>query len=210
MKKGWLLILIAAAGIFSASGQTDLKQEKVEAQTLSPLCASANKVGDRFTLLVLAPDRYKDWMVEGEVTEASADRSENKSKLSFRFDKMAHPGGKVIPIQASLLQMANSKGQVGLDDDGQSVSQQSVPDKEGSRPEPKKSGNVFSRFGKSVARGAKDLGKSIAGGMTAAFTSDSKDIRFEPGSVFTLTINSPAESTAPSGNKKIIEAPPGD
>jgi len=209
MDKNIIILFFILTFGFSANSQPTLKEERINAQTLSPLRASVNKVGDRFTLVVLSPNRYRDCMVEGEITESvTKGKSGGNSKLSFAFDKMALTNGAVVTIQADLLQMANSKGKVGVDDDGQVIDGRSFQKDAEGKEEGKRGGNVFSRFGKSVARGAKGLALKIAGGMTIAFTSQGSDIHFEPGSVFTLSVSSVSAQANPKTNKtKTIESP---
>lgn len=189
--------------------QVTLDNETFQAQTLSPLQASTNKAGDRFTLLVLSPGRWKDAMIEGEITEAkTSGKSGGGSSLNFAFQKMALPNGSIVPVQASLIKATNSRGEVGRDEDGHAIGQSSHSNDGSAGENPGKGKNIFSRFGRKVAKGAKGLAQKIAGGMTIAFTSENKDIRFAPGSIFTLAVST-AQSSKETSKKtsKKIESP---
>lgn len=205
-----LLGALSATTAFSLA----LNKEKVTAQTLSPLRASMNKNGDRFTLLVLSPEPLKNAVIEGEVSEASSSaKADDGSNLSFKFYKLALPDGSIFSIQASLLQIVNSKGENGIDDDGNRIDQKSVSEEEGEKGQKSGGGNRFSRLGKTVARGAKGLAQKIAGGVTIAFHSSQKDIHFESGASFTLLVSTVESKekpiTSPNAKKpiKTIESP---
>ena len=102
-----------------AAGRT--KSEDFEVKTLSPLSASGNKKGDKFTVQVLTPEKYRDALIEGEVANSKASgKVKGKSELLFRFNKLTAADKTEIPIRADLTEIRNSKGVANVDEEGQS------------------------------------------------------------------------------------------
>ena len=75
-KRTSLLVLALWVGLPTFGAQRDARSEDFEVRTLSPLSASGNKKGDKFTVEVLAP---------GEVSK-SADRRRGRYQQSLRKD----------------------------------------------------------------------------------------------------------------------------
>src|SRR4030095_17229518 len=123
MRKRVSLIIIGLwVGMPLFAAQQDAKSQDFEVQTLSPLSASGNKKGDKFTVQVLTPEKFKDALIEGEVANSKASgKVKGKSELLLRFKQLVLTDRKEIPIQADLIEIRNSKGVVNVDEEGRAI-----------------------------------------------------------------------------------------
>ena len=172
------------------SGVPAIKDEVFNAKLLSPLSASKNKKGDKFTLQVLEPRSYAGAIIEAEVSKAKASgKMSGKSEFLFSFDTLTPKKGKTIPIVADLKEVSNSKGVAQIDDEGHAIGKSATKKK------------LLTILGLSAAGAA--IGRAVGGGtgaaegaavgaavgMTIAFSTKGPDIKFEPGSQFQLLVN---------------------
>jgi hypothetical protein len=176
---------------FAQSGAPKLKDEAFVAKLLSPLSASKNKKGDKFTLQVLEPHSYAGGIIEAEVSKAKASgKVSGKSEFLFSFDSLTPKNGKTIPIVADLKEVSNSKGVAQIDDEGHAIGKSATKKKLLSILGLGAAGAVIGRAvggGTGAAEGAA-IGAAV--GMTIAFSTSGPDIKFEPGSQFQLLVNS--------------------
>jgi hypothetical protein len=199
MRKAILAVITIFAGSLITSGwaQTDaiqIKDQTFLVKILTPLSASKNKKGDKFTLLVLEPEGFKDAMIEAEVTKAkAAGKVSGKSELLFTFDKLTLKDGKVVPIYADLKEVSNSKGVANVDEEGRVIGKSSVK-KDIARTAVL--GGIGAAIG-GIVGGASGAAKGAvigaAIGLTITFSTKGEDIQFAPGSQFTLVVNSTKE-----------------
>jgi hypothetical protein len=172
------------------SGVPSIKDEVFNAKLLSPLSASKNKKGDKFTLQVLEPPSYAGAIIEAEVSKAKASgKMSGKSEFLFSFDSLTPKKGKTIPIVADLKEVSNSKGVAQIDDEGHAIGKSAT----------KKKlltilglGAAGAAIGRAVGGGtgtAEGAAVGAAVGMTIAFSTKGPDIKFEPGSQFRLLVN---------------------
>jgi hypothetical protein len=175
---------------FAQSGAPTIKDEVFVAKLLSPLSASKNKKGDKFTLQVLQPDSYAGAIVEAEVSKAKASgKVSGKSEFLFSFNSLTPKNGKTIPIVADLTEVSNSKGLAQIDDEGHAIGKSATKKKLLSILGLGAAGAVIGRAvggGSGAAEGAA-IGAAV--GMTIAFSTSGPDIKFEPGSQFRLLVN---------------------
>ncbi len=169
----------------------EIKKEDFWAKTLSPLSASSNKKGDRFSLQVVDPAGYRNAMIEGEVVSAkAAGKVKGKSELLFSFNKLMLANGTVIPITADLTSVKNSQGVQGVDEEGRVIGKSSRG-KDVARTAAL--AGIGALIGGAVAGGsgvAAGAALGAAVGLTITFSTKGEDIRFAQGSMFQLNMTS--------------------
>jgi hypothetical protein len=175
---------------FAQSGAPTIKNEVFVAKLLSPLSASINKKGDKFTLQVTEPPSYEGAIIEAEVSKAKASgKASGKSEFLFSFDSLTPKNGKTIPIVADLQEVSNSKGVSQVDDEGHVIGKSATKKKLLSILGLSAAGALI---GSAVGGGtgaATGAAVGAAAGMTIAFSTSGPDIKFAPGSQFKLLIN---------------------
>jgi hypothetical protein len=198
-KTAVIIVAILLCGNLVPSGLaqsnfTEIKDQAFLARILTPLSASQNKKGDRFTLQVLEPEAYKGAMIEAEVTRAkAAGKVSGKSELLFSFDKLTLADGKAIPIYADLKEVSNSKGAANVDEEGRVIGKSSVKKDIARTAILGGIGAVIGGVAGGASGAAKGAAIGAAVGLTISFSTRGEDIKFAPGSQFTLTVNSKAE-----------------
>jgi hypothetical protein len=169
---------------FAQSGAPTIKDEVFVAKLLSPLIASKNKKGDKFTLQVLEPPSYAGAIIEAEVSKAKASgKASGKSEFLFSFNSLTLKSSRTIPIVADLKEVSNSKGAAQTDDGGNAIGKSATK---------KKLSSILGAIEHVVGSGsgaAKGIAAGAAISMTIAFSTLGPDIRFEPGSQFRLLVN---------------------
>lgn len=185
-----------------AAGAATIKDQTFKVKTMSPLSASLNKKGDRFTVLVVEPESYKNAEIEGEVIKAKASgKVSGKSELLFGFDKLILSDGSEMPINADLAGISNSKGVSGVDEEGRVIGASSKKKDIARTAALTGVGALIGGLaggGKGAVAGAA-IGAGI--GLTIAFNTKGPDIRFEPGSVFELKVNQKGDPVKPAETK---------
>jgi hypothetical protein len=169
----------------------EIKNQPFVANVLTPLSASQNKKGDRFTLQVVEPVDYKGAMIEAEVVKAkAAGKVSGKSELLFSFDKLVLKDGTTIPIIADLTEIANSKGVGDVDEEGRVIGKSSAK-KDAARTA------ILGGIGAAIGAAAGGASGAMTGaaigaaiGMTISFSTRGEDIKFSPGSKLTLSVTS--------------------
>ncbi len=175
---------------FAQSDAPTFKDEVFVAKLLSPLSASKNKKGDKFTLQVLEPRPYTGGIIEAEVSKAKASgKASGKSEFLFSFDSLTLKNGKTIPIVADLKEVSNSKGMAQIDDEGHAIGKSATKKKLLSILGLGAAGAAIGRVVGGGSGAAKGAAVGAAVGMTIAFSTRGPDIRFEPGSQFRLLVN---------------------
>lgn len=186
----------------AADGASTIKDQPFKVKTLSPISASVNKKGDRFSVLVLEPASYKNAEIEGEVLKAKASgKVSGKSELLFGFDKLILSDGSEMPINADLAGVSNSKGVSGVDEEGRVIGASSKKKDIARTAALTGVGALIGGLaggGKGAVAGAA-IGAGI--GLTIAFNTKGPDIRFESGSVFDLKVTQKGDPVKPAENK---------
>ena len=167
-----------------------LAQEmEMKVELMGPLGTKTSRKGDRVFARVVQPDVLKGDTVEGTVKEVrSGGKLHGNSVLNFSFETLVH-GGQQTPISTEIRAFHNSKGQAEVDEEGRIIR--------------RGGGNTGKALGGTAAGGligglAGGLkGAAIGAGVGAAasiavieIACDSPEIRFDPGSVFTLSAKS--------------------
>jgi len=176
---------------FAQSSAPAIKDEVFVAKLLSSLSASKNKKGDKFTLQVLEPPSYAGAIIEAEVSKAKASgKVSGKSEFLFSFDSLTPKNGKTIPIVADLREVSNSKGVAQVDEEGYVIGKTANKKKLLSVLGLSAAGAILGSAVGGGSGAATGAAIGAAAGMTIAFSTRGPDIRFEPGSQFSLLVNS--------------------
>ncbi len=185
-----LTVLAAFTAGFAQSQPPKINNEAFVAKILTPLSASANKKGDKFTLQVLEPQAYAGAIIEAEVAKAKASgKISGKSELLFSFTSLTLKDGTMVPIVATLKAVTNSKGVAEVDDEGHAIGKSATKKKLFSALALGAAGAAIGGAvggGSGAAQGAA-IGAAV--GMTIAFSTKGPDIKFEPGSQFQLLVS---------------------
>jgi hypothetical protein len=188
---------LAMASLAVGSDQASIptiKDESFMVKVLTPLSASKNKKGDKFTLQVTEPASYEGALMEAEVVKAKASgKVSGKSELLFSFTTLTLKDGSTLPIVADLKEVANSKGTANVDEEGHVIGKSSAK-KDVARTAIL--GGIGAAIG-GIAGGAGGAAKGaaigVAVGLTISFSTRGPDIKFEPGSQFRLVVNNKAK-----------------
>jgi len=178
-----LLVVTPAAFL---GGQTIPANSQLTVKLLGPLSTKTNKVGDKISAQVVDPSAFNGDIVGGEVKQVrNGGKIHGKSVLNFTFETLYHHG-QTIPIESTLLSVANSRGQANVDEEGQVI----------------KKKNSLGKVALGTALGAW-LGALLGGGRGAAIGAGAglagslilvemgtkgPSIDFAPGSEFVLTV----------------------
>jgi hypothetical protein len=75
--------------------------------------------GDRFTAIVLSPEKYTDSTIEGHVAKINqSGKIKGQTQLSLAFDRIQLPSGKSVPIAGQLVRVYDSKSAKEIDEEG--------------------------------------------------------------------------------------------
>jgi hypothetical protein len=144
---------------------------------------------------VLEPAPYKDAMIEAEIAKAKASgKVKGKSELLFTFSKLTLKDGQSVPIVADLKDVQNSKGVAGVDEEGRVIGKSSAKRDIATTAAIAGIGALIGGIAGGGSGAAKGAAIGAAIGLTISFSTRGEDIKFAPGSVFKLTVNSRADS----------------
>src|ERR1039458_9164270 len=154
-----------------------------------PLGTKTSHKGDRVFARVLQPDGLKGDTVEGTVKEVrSGGKLHGNSVLNFSFETLQH-GGQPVEISTEIRAFRNSKGQAEVDEEGRIIR------RGGGNTGKAVAGTAAGGLIGGIAGGWK--GAAIGTGVGAAasiavieIAADSPEIRFDPGSIITLSAKS--------------------
>jgi outer membrane protein OmpA-like peptidoglycan-associated protein len=162
---------------------------ELKVELMGPLGTKTSHKGDRVFARVIQPDGLKGDTVEGAVIEVhSGGKLHGNSVLNFSFETLQH-GGQQVPISTEIRAFRNSKGQAEVDEEGRIIR------RGGGNTGKAVAGTAAGGLIGGIAGGWK--GAAIGTGVGAAasiavieIAADSPEIRFDPGSVITLSAKS--------------------
>jgi hypothetical protein len=184
-----MLVLAFGVGLPTFGAQPDARSEDFEVRTLSPLSASGNKKGDKFTVEVLAPERFQKALIEGEVvTSKASGKIKGRSELLFRFSRLILADGTELPLQkVELKEIKNSQGVASVDEEGRTLAKPSKREILWAL--------IFAGAGAAIGGATAGQQGAVAGAalglataVAVAFSTRGPDIRLEPGSIFVLRV----------------------
>jgi hypothetical protein len=193
-------------------GAVVAQEMELKVELMGPLGTKTSRKGDRVFARVVQPAALKGDTVEGTVKEVrSGGKLHGNSVLNFSFETLMH-GGQPVPIGTEIRAFHNSKGQAEVDEEGRIIR------RGGGNTGKAVAGTAAGGLIGGIAGGWK--GAAIGTGVGAAasiavieIACDSPEIRFDPGSIVTLSAKSrsgPALSTlgaAPATSEGGYQAP---
>lgn len=182
---------------------------EIQADLLSPLGTQTSRKDDKVTAQVTSPDALKGDTLEGKVTDVrSASRLRGSSVLNFTFVTLRHAGA-AVPISAQFKSLANSKGEVDVDEDGTAVRSAG---NSGKSTAGNAIGGMLGGLGGLRSTAASAGTNAPSSNINIEVTSDSPSIRLGQGSKLTLSAKSrsgPALSAlTPNAAPAAATAPP--
>jgi hypothetical protein len=94
-----------------------IKDAELRVRLLAPLTTKLNRKGDLVSAEVVEPASFGGAILEGDVREVKGGTAQKSSTIQFQFHTL-HIAGKALPVNAAVLNVANSKQQSGIDEDG--------------------------------------------------------------------------------------------
>ena len=170
-------------------GAAVAQEIEMKVELMGPLGTKTSRKGDRVFARVVHPDALKGDAVEGTVKEVrSGGKLHGNSVLNFSFETLMH-GGQPVPIGTEIRAFHNSKGQAEVDEEGRIIR------RGGGNTGKAVAGTAAGGLIGGLAGGWK--GAAIGTGVGAAasiavieIACDSPEIRFDPGSIITLSAKS--------------------
>jgi OmpA-OmpF porin, OOP family len=174
----WLAFLLA--------GIAQAQEMELKVELMNRVGTETSRKGDLVSARIISPASFQGSVVEGKIVEStSGAKSRGESVLNIDFDMLRY-NNAVTPINSKIKSVANSKGQVNIDEEGRIIGRST------------KSNQPSRNLGLGRAIGG------IAGGQTArigaaidttaaalsSVSSDAPNLRFDAGSKFVLTASS--------------------
>lgn len=115
-------VLMAHLALMALPWVAHSQQEtEVRVRLLAPLNTDSNRPGDSIAAEVIAPNHLRGGIMEGEVKQSkSGGKVNGKSVLNFTFKRLVL-GPRSIPVSANIQSFVNSKGEQGVDEEGQII-----------------------------------------------------------------------------------------
>jgi OmpA-OmpF porin, OOP family len=176
MKLIWVAFLLA--------GIAQAQEMEFQVELMNRVGTETSRKGDIVSARIVSPANFKGSVIEGKITEStSGAKSSGESVLDIDFDMLRH-NNTVTPINSRIKSVANSKGQVNIDENGRMISR--------SENKPNRSSGL-SGLGRTLGglggNKASKVGAAVDATTSALFkmSVDAPNLRFDAGSKFTLT-----------------------
>lgn len=176
MKLVWAALLLA--------GMAQAQDMEFQVELVNRIGTETSRKGDLVSARIVSPASFKGSMLEGKITEStSGAKSNGESVLTVDFDMLRH-NNIATPINSRIKSVANSKGQVNIDENGRMISR--------SENKPNRSSGI-SGLGRTLGglggNQAARVGAAVDATASALFkvSADAPNLRFDTGSKFTLT-----------------------
>ncbi len=171
----------ARAAVLSTQTDTDFR-----IRLLSPMNTQTSRKGDKVTAQVVDPDAFSGDILEGTVRNSkSGGKVNGKSVLNFTFETLHH-GRLSMAVRANVKQVANSRGQRNVDEEGQIVQKKSNIGKVAAATALGALIGGLAAGGKGAAIGA---GVGVAASLILIeMTAQGANVSFAPGSEFIVGI----------------------
>ncbi len=178
MKLVWAILLFC--------GAARAQEMELQVELMNRISTETSRKGDLVSARISSPAGFKGSIVEGKVAEStSGAKSRGQSVLDIQFDTLRH-NNAVTPIKARIKSVANSKGQVNVDEDGRVIGRSDGSKQQARTPG---LGRALGGFGGGrVARVGAAVDDTAA--ALLRLSSEAPSLRFDPGSKFVLTASS--------------------
>jgi hypothetical protein len=201
MNRTCRLLLVPSLILFFFTGSREVSANQANAanqsvrmvvKLLTPISTESSADGDTFTALVVEPESLAGGEVSGKISKLKAPekgKGKGKAEISFEFNTITI-AGESRDIGAELVEVANSQGVKGVDEEGHVISTTSNKKRAGSAI----TGGIIGGVIGYSAAGSK--GAAIGAGIGAGaglvvgikMTTSASNIEFIPGSQFTLNV----------------------
>jgi hypothetical protein len=94
-----------------------LKDVELRVRLLAPLTTKLSRKGDLVSAAVMEPAGFDGGILEGDVREIKGGAAQKSSVVQFQFHTL-HLSGKAMPVNIVVLNVANSKHELGMDEEG--------------------------------------------------------------------------------------------
>ena len=91
--------------------------ETLRVRLLAPLTTSFNRKGDMVSARVIEPASFEGGILEGDIRDVKVRGPGKESSIQFEFHTL-HMADKAVPVTAVVMEIANSKRQPGMNEDG--------------------------------------------------------------------------------------------
>jgi hypothetical protein len=104
---------------FSPAQTTSATLQEVELRVrlLAPLTTKLSRKGDLVSAAVVEPTGINGGILEGDVREIKGGAAQKTATIQFQFHTL-HLSGKAMPVNIVVLNVANSKHELGMDEEG--------------------------------------------------------------------------------------------
>jgi outer membrane protein OmpA-like peptidoglycan-associated protein len=170
------------AALFLA-GIAQAQEMEFQVELMNRVGTETSRKGDIVSARIVSPASFKGSLLEGKIAEStSGAKSNGESVLNIDFDMLRH-NNIATPINSRIKSVANSKGQVNIDENGRMISR--------SENKPNRSSGL-SGLGRTLGglggNQAARVGAAVDATASALFkvSADAPNLRFDEGSKFTL------------------------
>ncbi len=181
------------------------QETEIQVELMNGVGTGSSRKGDLVSARVLSPAALLGDIVEGKV--ATVEQGGGKATLKLSFETLRH-AGQAVAIAADIRSIANSKGQVDVDENGNAIRK----DRSSSKPKglARAGGAVGGLLGgkKGAAVGA--ASRAAEAVMSIDLSSDAPSLTLAPGSKITLSAKSKGgpdlASLAPNASSASVPA----
>ncbi len=200
---GVLLLILGTAGAVAQNQPNVIvpKDQTFEVELLKPVSTQTSRKGDPVNAIVRMPAQFEGSEMTGFISRMKTAKKGPKggrSELVFSFDKL-HYNGMAIPVRAYLVEVSNSKGVKGVDDEGRVIGKTSSSKRAKGAVGGAMAGALL---GGLIQGGTSGALEGAAAGAAAGFliastmTASGENIDFEKGSHFTLDVSQSGPAVA--------------
>ena len=168
-----IIIALLAASTLWAQAPVELT-----VRLTAPLTTKLNRVGDLVVGKIVQPAQYAGGYLEGDIKDIHPGTGSKRSEISFQFHTL-HNGGKESAVTASVVRIANSKQQAGIDEEGAAIEQEH-------------SGNKLTQLTGSLTSRLSKSAKPPSASEVTKVSAKTANISLAPGSELTVQFSIPA------------------
>jgi outer membrane protein OmpA-like peptidoglycan-associated protein len=162
-------------------GIAHAQEMDLQVELMNRVSTETSRKGDLVSARIISPAAFQGSLLEGKVQESiSGSKSRGESVLDIQFD-MLRQGSTVTPINSRVKSVANSKGEVNVDEDGRVISRSG-------EKKPSRTSGLGRALGGLGGGKVERIGSAIDNAAAALFrlSSDAPNLRFDAGAKFTV------------------------
>ncbi len=173
----WLVFLLA--------GTAQAQEMELQVELMNRVGTETSRKGDLVSARIISPAGFQGSVIEGKIKDSkSGAQSRGESVLEIEFD-MLRQNNSVTPINSRIKSVANSKGEVNVDEEGRIIGHSGGK-------KPSSTSGLGRALGGLGGGRTSQIGSAVDNAATALLrlSSDAPNLRFDAGSKFTLTASS--------------------